>query len=691
MREGPFSTLWRWGARHLRATVSIASARPDTLTGLRAAAATVLPLLFGELHGDPSYVWMALGGWLTTLADSGGAYRDRALTLGAFGVAGAAVTIVGAYAASHLWAAVLLLAACAIAAGLVRIYGEAASTVGTLVLIVLCIALGTPAASAFEPLVRGGLVLAGTFFAMALSLGLWPISPYGPAREAVGASFAAVGALLRNQRGLHEASATEATWLQLVASQPPQVRAALETARRTLSSVRRGRENASDRGERLVVLLELADRSLGVLMALTEALQERTVGALVGPLLEVERTFAVIAAALPRGEAPAGAPPSPLAAPPGDEAAALVRELQLIAQLAHSNAGRLGRTGPGTQQPLRGQQPEDEPLPSLREALRPGSLVFHHGLRVAIAACAALLCGSLLGLERTQWITVSTVIALQPSSGATVSRVVGRIFGTVIGASVAALLAPLLSSPLVVAAALFPLSVLAVAVRPLNYSLYSALVTPVFVLMAESLANDFALAPLRIVNTLIGAGFALLGTFFLWPRRESEQLPSYLADLLAAVRAYAADVAASQPIAALLADRRRIGLAAANADASIQRALAEPHREAEIEPAMAVLAWSRRLSGSVSALWVSGAPTAAVTSADLASLDASLAELIAAARQRRAPAVLEGPSAADPAQMARFRRQIAVLRDALARLAKAMVDEARPAKPESGDTTSPTG
>src|SRR3989442_7739358 len=118
----------RWIAEHLRDAVRLARARPDYLTGLRAAAATVLPLVFGELRGEHAFVWMALGGWLTTLADSGGPYATRARTMAAYAAAGTLVTFLGALGGAHVAPAIVLILLCSLAAGLVRVWGEAAST-----------------------------------------------------------------------------------------------------------------------------------------------------------------------------------------------------------------------------------------------------------------------------------------------------------------------------------------------------------------------------------------------------------------------------------------------------------------------------------------------------------------------------------------------------------------------------------
>ena len=677
--------LRRWLESHLAAAVAIARARPDFLTGVRAAVACVLPLWFGELHDTPQLVWMALGGWLGTLADSGGAYRDRAWTFAAFALAAGLLVAAGALLGGNLWLAVALLAAGAIPAGAVRALGEAATNVSTLALIALCVSLGTPAPSLDAALARAGLLVAGSGLAALLSLGLWPVHAYGPVREAVGACFAALEELARRMAGLCEQGAPEAEWLGFVRDERPRARQALERARGVLASVRRDRENASARAEQLVLLFELADLSTGGLAALTEALQGRGAAA-VAELRELESAWGRLARSVANGAAPepgvaerASAALGAIAAA-SDEASTLLRELREQARLALEQAARLSRNQPAQPQP----QPQPEPqrqsqpqpqlprgvLSTLLGALRPGSLHLRHGLRVAVTTCAALVFGHLAGLQKTHWITVTAVIILQPSSGATVRRALQRVTGTVLGATAAALLAPHLHGPAGVAAVLFPLSVLAVAVRPLNYGLFAILVTPVFILMAESLAGDYGLVRVRITSTLVGGAFALLGAFLLWPVREHEQLPHTLAELLEALRGYLHEVLQGAPRVAVLEARRRVGLAAANTDASLQRFLAEPHPEALAEPAMALVAWARRLNGSITALW-SSPPSTPEDRARAAALEEALAALAADAREGR-PHTAPGPLAPQPSEGAppleRIARQLGVLRGALARL-----------------------
>ena len=57
-------------------------------------------------------------------------------------------------------------------------------------------------------------------------------------------------------------------------------------------------------------------------------------------------------------------------------------------------------------------------------------------------------------------------------------------------------------------------------------------------LLAEANAGDWHLAGTRILNTALGGGLALAGSRLLWPSPEVGRLPSYLAEMVRAMRGY---------------------------------------------------------------------------------------------------------------------------------------------------------
>ena len=641
--------LWRG---QLRSLVEVTAARPAYWAGVRAATATVLPLVIGEVTGHPGFAWMALGGWLATFADPGGAYSLRARSLASYGVLGVAATFVCALVGASPMVSVPFLFLCALACGLGRVYGDGAATVGTLVLLTVCIALGNPLPIA-EAAGRAGLFAAGVGVSTLLAVLLWPVHPYAPVRATVAACHRAIAAYARrlSAEGASETVARE---------ERPRVRALLEKAREALSTVRSAKRGETERGEDLLASYEVAELALGDLVAISDALEAAPASVDLAPIADAFESAATrvegpAAAASLAGKANAiGETLARERTTPEGELPALRDRLYLHALVALEAATRLGSpsavfiTAP--------------PRRSLRDALSRDSLDLQHALRLATITAAAALLGVGLGLGKRHWITVTAVVVLQPYWGATVRRGLQRVAGTVVGAIAAALLAHLPHGPLIVAIVLFGLAVLASALRTMNYALYSLFATPLFVLMAESSGGDWQLTGLRVINTLIGGGAALLGAHLLWPSWERERLPRVLAAMLRLDAAYLVAVAAGAGAPATLAARRESGLCHANADASLQRLLSEPHDFARIEPLMAIIAMSRRLTGAITAIDASGRKVPAELSAQLA---ASLEDLARAASGAPLSPLVE--MHAEP-PLDRLQRPVEVLHAALARL-----------------------
>jgi uncharacterized membrane protein YccC len=228
-------------------------------------------------------------------------------------------------------------------------------------------------------------------------------------------------------------------------------------------------------------------------------------------------------------------------------------------------------------------------------------------------------------------------------------------------------------------------TMLCVALLPLNYGAYAVFGTPAFVLLAESSAGNWHLTGLRVINTLIGAALAVIGARVLWPVDEWNRLPEFAA---AAIRSTAellrrAAVVArngeSRAVGELRDARRAIALAAANAEDSFQRLLAEYDGPSErLEPIMACLVYTRRLAAAIAGLALIGAPDDreaidAFVSATIPALD-DLADAIANGRPpspRPPPAVSQAtpgvPLSPTRARMRRISRQLTLLHDAVDR------------------------
>ncbi|HXN81920.1 MAG TPA: FUSC family protein, partial [Myxococcales bacterium] len=579
---------------------------------MRAATATILPVLAGELSGRPVFLWMALGGWLASIADPGGPYRTRAIHLLGFLAGALAVTVVGSLAAGHPLIGPAVLFAGVLLCGFARALGDAAGTVGVLVLVLLCVALGAVPAPLPVLAVRAELVAAGALGAILLALGLWPLRPYLPVRRAVAGCYYLLAEYVRGMLAL--AGESEQAWDSLGRRERAQIRDRLERARHQLLAARGLRESDTPRGEMLLGLHQIAELALGGLSAASETL--RTIPAHAADeerqaLAALSTALAAVAWSTEGGSPPLD--PAPLdrgrrslrhAEVPGDLRAILDRLLAhgLVA-LEMAEALREGRTSP---RDLGGQPPTAlaaRPLTLLRAELTPRSLVLRHALRVAITAVAGQLLAQFLQLPRSYWVTLTVVIVMQPQSGASFRRGLQRVLGTVAGGTLAALIGAAVHQPLALALVLFPLTAAAVALLPVNYGLYSTLLTPVFVLMSESLNDDWHLTRIRIINTLLGGAVALCSAWLLWPSWESQRRPPLLHALLESLRAYLRAVTARRPQPELLAARRSLGLAVSQVEASLQRAFSEPGAtDAELGPLLALVAVARRFAGTTTVL-----------------------------------------------------------------------------------------
>jgi uncharacterized membrane protein YccC len=655
--RGPVGELSRWAAR------------PNLAAGVRAAVATVAPILAAHALGIEGASWAGLAGFVTAIADKGGAYRTRAETMGALALAAALGGVFGALASVHPAVAVPAILVWATAGALLRAFGAGAGSIGTSMTIVFVVSLSAPAQGMAAVLERGALLLAGSAVAMALSLFLWPIRAYRPARRAVAECWRAL-----------------AGYADAVAAAEPRdfahFRAALEDARATLAAIRRGRAGETGRGERLLMLAEAADRTFSAATALGGALD-----AAGEPPGGPGRATAAAAAALAREVADAvdrerrPAPPPPFPAPASaDDAPAwlapLAETLRREAVLGWSAAAGVesGRRVhlPDAPPPAR----ETSPLDVLRGNLSFRSVTFRHALRVGVTAAAATALAHLLGVQRGYWITLTALIVLQPSAGATWVKGMQRIGGTVAGGIAAAAILALVHDPGVMLGVVFVLAAAAVSVLQVNYGVYSALLTPTFVLLAETSAADRHLPGIRVVNTLLGGALALVAARLLWPAPERLAFRGRLAEALRACGAYLRTAARAHAGAAGRADadgaRRQTGLAVLNAEESLQLMLWEGRRDDEAEAGMAALAYLRRLGEGANALAYAPPADAASAPAVLAFGDAAgaafegLAESAEAGRAPPEPRAAlhppDAPSATEAARLRAIAEDVAALR-----------------------------
>lgn len=689
---------------HAKASLALAPVKPAVSAGLRTATATVVPLLAGEWLHWHGAVWATVSGFLAAFSDKGGAYRRRAEVLGA--VTGACVVggVLGSLAGNRPGLAVAAIAAWAVLCSLFRVWGAAGSSVGAagIVTFVIAVALPSPLRPALE---RGGALLLGGLWAMALALLFWPVRLYRPARLAVAELF-------RRLATYATAGCLEPEVAVTLGSMAGAVRSAIEDARAVLVATRGGRRAEDPRGERLMILLETGDQLFARAVALRDSLGEpEPIGPAVREVLgDLAERCRALADSLEDDRAGTVAPlverPRRTAWVRRSAQPAHLRSLLQELEVFLSGAEDVVRSATLPRELLASLSPavSKAPAVSMREVFSLDSLVLRHALRVGLTITAGVAIAKVFHLPHGYWVTITIVVVMQPYVGPSWVRGLQRIGGTVLGGILAALLASWLHGGPVLMAILFVLATLSVAFMPINYGMYAVFLTPTFVLISEMTEADWSLAWVRVLNTIIGGALALVGTFLLWPSPERLRIRGRLSAALDALTRLF-HVAAAIPVdpAALDQARRACGLDLLNAEESLQRLLMEtPRSRVTLEPLMVVVTDARRLSSS--ALSLAALPRDADPEMDavLQTTELFLRGMAAALREGtpapEIPPVLhrlhaQGAQSALAARLSRIAGQLAILHQAVARfeLERGERSAALPAAAGAGSPAHPRG
>jgi uncharacterized membrane protein YccC len=132
-----------------------------------------------------------------------------------------------------------------------------------------------------------------------------------------------------------------------------------------------------------------------------------------------------------------------------------------------------------------------------------------HALACTLAFSLAGLIVNLAELQRGYWLTLIVVTTLQLEFQGSLVRALQSSLASLAAAGLLILLGHSLQDPPLMVATLLPLIALSRAVQANHYGLYVLQTTVCFVLLAESLAQDWQLAEVRVLNTLFGVVLAL--------------------------------------------------------------------------------------------------------------------------------------------------------------------------------------
>jgi uncharacterized membrane protein YccC len=622
----------------------------DWLRGLRAGVALCAPIVLGDLAGIPNLGWAGLGGFEAILADTGGPYRSRMASLATLSLGGAAGLFIGSIAGGSLrWAIPVTLVFCFLWSYLV-VLGQPFTSAGILVQVIYVVGVGTPTADWRQALNWALLLLAGGAWAALLSLFLWPLDAYRPARAAVAACYQELASFLGSTTDLaareHQRSAL---WHRLAQHHQYRVRRAVEHGWQAVASIRAGRQAETPQGRHLVVLLEDADLLIARTVAIAEHLEThsgaqanstcldrvlssladlraaelwiaavllrrrgQTVAHARAKLREMQRLTPYLAGCLDAGDAA-----SRFLLDQVTKAASLLEasiESSTLLRIGKAPSLSLGRAGASTGHfayvsERLGHLRQGWNLDMLAANFTRNSLTLRHAVRVALVCALDVAIIILFHIDHGYWLLLTSLIVLQPHVSGTLRRGLERIGGTVGGGILAAFLALALHSQLATAAVLFPLALLSLAILPVSYAAFAFFLTPAFVLAWLPYSGDWQLALVRTLNTIAGALIAIAAMIFLFPAYERDRAPDFLRASLAADRRYLTQLAeawrtrsrASRPLANA---RRATGLAHNDTEESLERLLAEswPRRLPFAQFVTAFVTYLRRFAQGITTL-----------------------------------------------------------------------------------------
>lgn len=178
-------------------------------------------------------------------------------------------------------------------------------------------------------------------------------------------------------------------------------------------------------------------------------------------------------------------------------------------------------------------------LPVIRFELNPKSFAFRYSLRLALAMGIGIAVYKIFEIPHGYWIAMTTLIILQPEFGATRTKAWRRLKGTILGATVGSLvyLFPLPSAAdlviVVVSAFIFSYYLIR------NYAISAFFITLMIIALYHQIEPVvWQVGVARILNTIGGAGLALLGGYAFFPLWERYRFPALFTSAVEANKIY---------------------------------------------------------------------------------------------------------------------------------------------------------
>lgn len=225
-------------------------------------------------------------------------------------------------------------------------------------------------------------------------------------------------------------------------------------------------------------------------------------------------------------------------------------------------------------------------IPWVRFEFNSRSFSFRYSLRLALGMGLGIAIYKLFHIPHGYWIAMTVMIVLQPEFGATMTKVFNRIKGTVLGAVVGSLLF-LLPLPLAVNIALVSICAFMMTYYVVrNYGIAAFFITIMVIALFHLLEPvTWTLGGIRVLNTVGGCGFALLGGYAFWPLWERYRFPVLMGKAVRGNREYLRVIlqvlreGGKRSFNFFIKPRREAEITNSNAFLSIKRMESEPQHE----------------------------------------------------------------------------------------------------------------
>jgi len=633
--------------------------------GLRAGIAVLAAMVVCQYFGKPMG-WAALGGFEAILVDNGGPYRSRLTTMLTVLVGGAIACIAGSLAAGPLWQAVLITATFCFAVTFARVLTNQLASTSVIILVLYFAGYGGTTHILTDASWNALAYVLGGLWAASLSLFLWPLDPFRPARLTVAQCYTRLAEFTAGVQLTAPDTPERHIERQRMHELQRHMRISMEAARAAIGTTGARITARTIRARSLTVLLETADILFAGTIRWTELYETATdtesQAAIADTLRWLARAESVISDVLQQRPADGGSS----FAPEGSHSIEHLRKREAVLQALHPAPGSLmahllqdernallnvevafeavralwsgvehrlapaGSDSATLRSVLADQDAVAMPgsgwraiLDAARANWTPRSMMMRHALRMLVVGAVDVMLMRTVHVSHGAWLAMTSIIVLQPSGTGTVRRGLQRVGGTIAGGILAAIFAAAVHSQAGLIAVITVTSILTLATYAIDYGWYCFFLTPTFVLLSLPHLRDWHVAGVRMGTTFLGALVAVIAMRLLWPEQEHVALERLLARGALADAAYvramvlywqALDAKASDE-SRVRADRRLLapvrracGLAINDAEEMLDRLMLEPRvsQAARWEEALTLITYLRRLARAVTTLAVVG-------------------------------------------------------------------------------------